>query len=254
MAPDTQVNVHSEMIPVPGVTFGAGTQTMSSREIADLVEKRHDNVKRTIDSLAQAGLVHPQIEDEPEADALGRTRVTKVYRVGKRDSYVIVAQLSPEFTARLVDRWQELEAQVYDPRRMLNDPAALRALLADYANDKLELQARVADMETTVAAYDQIAEASGSLCVRDTAKHLGIGQKALFDWLRRNKWTYRRVGLAHDLAYQDKITSGLMEHKVSTQYLPDGDERIRTQARVTAKGLTRLAKLLQPTAQLVKAA
>ncbi len=28
---------------------------------------------------------------------------------GKRDSIVVVAQLSPEFTARLVDCWQELE-------------------------------------------------------------------------------------------------------------------------------------------------
>lgn len=28
-----------------------------------------------------------------------------VYLVGKRDSYVIVARLSPEFTGRLVDRW-----------------------------------------------------------------------------------------------------------------------------------------------------
>ena len=34
---------------------------------------------------------------------------------GKRDSIVVVAQLSPEFTARLVDRWQELEAQVAKP-------------------------------------------------------------------------------------------------------------------------------------------
>ncbi len=28
---------------------------------------------------------------------------------GKRDSIIVVAQLSPEFTARLVDRWRELE-------------------------------------------------------------------------------------------------------------------------------------------------
>jgi phage regulator Rha-like protein len=46
-----------------------------SREIAELVEKRHDNVKRTIESLADQGIiVHPQIEDEPEADERGRQR------------------------------------------------------------------------------------------------------------------------------------------------------------------------------------
>ena len=31
---------------------------------------------------------------------------------GKRDSIIVVAQNCPEFTARLVDRWQELEKQV----------------------------------------------------------------------------------------------------------------------------------------------
>lgn len=83
---------------------------MTSREIAAVVEKRHDNVKRTIETLAINGvIVCPQIEDEQSADSMGRTRTESVYLIGKRDSYVIVAQLSPEFTARLVDRWQELE-------------------------------------------------------------------------------------------------------------------------------------------------
>jgi hypothetical protein len=36
-------------------------------------------------------------------------RPVDVYLVSKRDSYIVVAQLCPEFTARLVDRWQELE-------------------------------------------------------------------------------------------------------------------------------------------------
>jgi phage regulator Rha-like protein len=84
---------------------------MSSREIAELVDSRHDDVKRSIDRLVERGVVvQPPLADEPGTDSLGRPRTTQVYKIGKRDSYVIVAQLSPEFTARLVDRWQELEA------------------------------------------------------------------------------------------------------------------------------------------------
>uniref|UniRef100_UPI00193B22D7 hypothetical protein n=1 Tax=Cysteiniphilum marinum TaxID=2774191 RepID=UPI00193B22D7 len=33
------------------------------------------------------------------------------YALNKRDSLVVVARLSPEFTARVIDRWQELEQQ-----------------------------------------------------------------------------------------------------------------------------------------------
>ena len=87
--------------------------TMSSLEIAKLVEQRHDNVKRTIDTLvSKAVIVRPQFEDEQSADTMGRQRTTQVYRLGKRDSLIVVAQLCPEFTAKIVDRWQELEEQL----------------------------------------------------------------------------------------------------------------------------------------------
>ncbi|KAF1014472.1 MAG: hypothetical protein GAK31_01957 [Stenotrophomonas maltophilia] len=38
--------------------------SITSREIAELVEKRHDNVKRTIETLAKNGAIRfPQIEE-----------------------------------------------------------------------------------------------------------------------------------------------------------------------------------------------
>ena len=90
----------------------AATKTMSSREIAELVNSRHDDVKRSIDRLAQNGvIVQPPTADEHSEDTMGRTRITVVYLLDKRSSLIVVAQLCPEFTARIVDRWQELEAQ-----------------------------------------------------------------------------------------------------------------------------------------------
>ena len=94
--------------------------TMSSREIAELVESRHDSVKRTIETLSDKGvIVRPQAVDEQTSDAMGRPRTTSVYHLGKRDSLIVVAQLSPEFTARIVDRWQELEEKVAKPQHVI---------------------------------------------------------------------------------------------------------------------------------------
>lgn len=87
--------------------------TMSSQEIADLVESRHDSVKRTVERLAERGTIQlPPLEEVKNHQG----QAVSVYQLCKRDSYVVVAQLSPEFTARLVDRWQELESMVEQPK------------------------------------------------------------------------------------------------------------------------------------------
>ena len=90
------------------------TMTMSSREIAELVESRHDSVKRAIERCAERGVIDipPMVEYR---DAVGRGGQHE-YKLDKRSSLIVVAQLSPEFTARVVDRWQELEQVVAQPR------------------------------------------------------------------------------------------------------------------------------------------
>src|SRR5690606_5453920 len=84
---------------------------MSSREIADLVESRHDNVRVTIERLASRAVIAlPAMQEKATA---GRPAKEYIFsgEQGKRDSIIVVAQLCPEFTARLVDRWQELESR-----------------------------------------------------------------------------------------------------------------------------------------------
>lgn len=85
----------------PMMRKNSSVLTMSSREIADLVESRHDSVKRTIERLQDKGLIQltPMVEVKNHL-----SQVVTEYQLIKRDTYVVVAQLSPEFTARLVDR------------------------------------------------------------------------------------------------------------------------------------------------------
>lgn len=117
-----------------GLAIASGQPTMTSLEISDLVESRHDSVRRTIERLAERDVIAlPPMVVKPTAG-----RPTRVYvfsgEQGKRDSIIVVAQLSPEFTARLVDRWQELEANFagQQPAIPKSLPEALR-LAADLA-------------------------------------------------------------------------------------------------------------------------
>ncbi len=93
------------------------TASMTSLEIAELVNSRHDNVRVSIERLAKRGIiVLPAMQVSETINNLGLPQESSHYlftgEQGKRDSIVVVAQLSPEFTARLVDRWQELEQQL----------------------------------------------------------------------------------------------------------------------------------------------
>ncbi|WP_062390756.1 phage antirepressor KilAC domain-containing protein [Pseudomonas abietaniphila] len=212
---------------------------MSSREIAELTGKRHDNVKRTVDTLASDRVISfPQIEENPTS--IGRPG--KHYLIGKRDSFVVVAQLSPEFTARLVDRWQELEEQAA-PRIPANYAEALQ-LAADQARENSRLLGVIELQAPKVAAIKRLAAAEGAICITDAAKQLGIPPHKLFDWMEQNRWIFRRGGSKRWIAMQPRIQSGYLKHKVTAlkHDTETGIERAAFQPLVTPKGLAVLAE------------
>lgn len=129
-----------------------GDAVMSSQEIADLVGKRHDNVKRTIETLVERGTIQlPQ--NEEVKNHLGQT--VEQYQIGKRDSFVVVAQLSPEFTAALVDRWQALEEQSARPMTQAEITAANANHLVSVERQQREQQVALDRIERRVEDLSQ---------------------------------------------------------------------------------------------------
>lgn len=93
--------------------------TMSTREIANLLNKNHSDIKRSANRLIEIGAIN---NGQPLAErefTTSRGNKFTEYQLCKRDSLVLVAQNSPEFTAAIVDRWQELEAQAQQPAPQL---------------------------------------------------------------------------------------------------------------------------------------
>jgi len=214
--------------------------TMSSKEIADLVEKRHDNVKRTIETLEKQGVIsHPQIEDGARA---ANGVVEKIYRVGKRDSYVLVAQLSPEFTARLVDRWQELEvgAQPSIPQTL---PEALRPA-ADLADQVAQVESELALAAPKARALDRMSASDEAVTMTQAAKLLGIKRDRLTSWLNANGWIYRQNGSW--VAYQHQIQAGRLQYK-EANYTDEktGLDCCRPYCHIMPKGLAKLAEVFE---------
>jgi phage regulator Rha-like protein len=90
--------------------------TMSSREIADLCEARHNDVVATIDRLFENGVLRESRKTLRAFSPEGGGRPTQVYDLTKRDTFVVVSGYSAELRARIIDRWMELEAALQAPR------------------------------------------------------------------------------------------------------------------------------------------
>lgn len=232
--------VDKDMVVHARVQCDQRQPTMSSRDIAELTGREHDNVRRDIRNLAEA--LSLTFEEKSEASTGGRP--SKVYLVPKRESLILVSGYNIVMRAAIIDRWQELElpAPAVVPILALNDPTTLRALLLNNVEERMKLAQELAAAGPKLEAFERIASAEGSLCITDAAKSLQIRPKSLFDFLRAHRWIYQPHGGRGDIAYATKLQQGLMEHKTTTVHRSDGSEKIITQARITPKGLTRLAQ------------
>jgi len=219
---------------------------MTSREIAELVESRHDSVKRAIERLFRTQFYEdgsvkrePVISEPPlVAGALSANGVLEtVYLIGKRDSYVIVAQLSPEFTARLVDRWQELESQAAAPAHALPQTFAQALMLAAQQAAQIDQQqAQIAAAAPAVEFVGRYVQADGLKGFREVCKILKANEAEFRAFLISSKIMYRLAGTL--TAHQQHIDSGRFEVRTGVDL---SNDHAYSATKFTAKGIQWIA-------------
>lgn len=218
--------------------------TMSSREIAALTNKRHDNVMHVIRELVAIGVLtpsygSPEIQETPYRHPQNQM-IYYEYQLNKRNSLVVVARLSPEFTAEVVDRWQELERQ-QSPKLPASFAQALQ-LAADQAKALEEKNAALAIAAPKVAFADAIAGVDKGVLIGQFAKAVGLGPVTLFRILREQKIFMSKGGF-YNLPYQEFVERGYFTVKQGT-YATHSETRISHTAMITGKGEIWLRKRL----------
>ncbi|MCK5716128.1 MAG: Rha family transcriptional regulator [Thiomargarita sp.] len=88
--------------------------TMTTLEISRITNTKHANVMRAANTLADKGIITVSQIEIPYKSNNGAIRQHKIYKLSKTESINLVARLSPEFTAAIIDRWQALETQKRD--------------------------------------------------------------------------------------------------------------------------------------------
>ena len=219
---------------------------MTSREIAALCEKRHDNVCRDIE------LINVDYENE------GLLKIEDTYYINEQNGqqyreYILTQQkcldlltgYSRPMRIRVNRRWAELEAQVSEQSPVMalpdfTNPALAARAWADEVEAKLIAQEQLSIVQPKADALDYISTAVNSLNARDTAKTLGVQPKKFNDWCVAHNWMYRDSKNKLQMC-SNRLQQGFMEQRNVTYHNSNGDLCATTQPMFTAKGLTHLA-------------
>ncbi|MGG5837855.1 phage antirepressor KilAC domain-containing protein [Huaxiibacter chinensis] len=213
--------------PTHHAMSGVEKLMMSSREISELVKSKHGDVKRSAERLVAGGLLTAPLA---QFDFTHNGNVYQEYRFNKRDSLVIVARLSPEFTAAVVDRWQELESGS-TPSIPKSFSEALR-LAADLEEQKQRLSEELAIAAPKAEFVDRYVMATGSMTFRQVAKLLNAKEPEFRLFLLDNHIMYRLNGTL--TPYHQHIEAERFEVKTGTT---NASNYAFSQARFTAKGV-----------------
>lgn len=214
--------------------------TMSSREIANLTDKRHADVMRDIrNMLGQLELQADGYEQNCADPQNGQ--MYPVFKLPKDLTLTLVAGYNVKLRKRIIDRWLELEAKVGAGGTAIPQtlPEALR-LAADLAEQKAKAEAQLAIAAPKALFHDAVSEAINCQSVQEIAKVLGTGPNRLFKFLRDEGLLMR-----DNLPYQQHLDAGYFR-VVEKQYNDGrGESHTYTRTLVTGKGLAYIQKRLQ---------
>ena len=213
-------------------------KTMSSREIAQLCQKRHDNVCNDIrilnETYEKMGLL--KIKDTLYTNEQNGQQYRE-YLLTKEQSIDLVTGYNRELRIAINRRWQELENKDLSKLEILQ-----MALQSE--QERIALENKVEQLQPKADAYEILSGAKGSVSIRVASGELKVPEKKFIQWLLDNDWAYREGNRTDGklLPHAHRKEQGYLE-LVSVVTYNTGEAVARSQTKVTQKGLARLAQI-----------
>ncbi|HBF4427960.1 TPA: phage regulatory protein/antirepressor Ant [Clostridioides difficile] len=230
---------------------------VESREVAELIEKKHDNLLRDIRGykkiLEDSSNLRSQDFFIESTYINTQNKIQPCYLLTKKGCDMVANKMTGEkgiiFTAIYVTKFEEMERELKEqqPKLPTTYKEALQQLLIEVEEkEQLQLENQEKDkviqlQQPKVLFADAVASSDDSILVGELAKLLkqnGIdtGEKRLFAWLRDNGYLIKRKGEDYNTPTQKSVDLKIMETKKRAIYNPDGSTKITKTPKVTGKG------------------
>ena len=224
--------------------------TMSSREIAELTGKRHDNVVRDIKAMfEQLGDSEGLLKSEDTYVNPQNGQKYKCYNLPKEETICLIAGYNAQVRMRIIKRWQELEQRESAHFKMPKTLSEALLLAGQQAALAEERQRLLEQQKPKVEFAEAVGRSDGTLSIGEFAKLLPkeweIGRNKLFKWLRDNKYLMKG-----NVPYQRYVNEGLFE-VIETVKEYDSQDYINLITLITGKGQLYVTGKLKETLGLV---
>lgn len=216
-----------------------------SRNIADVFNKRHDNVLRDIENLKKDVLNFEEMffKDE-KPDVYGRNQ--KIYYMN-RDGFTLLAM---GFTGKDAVQWKLKYIEAFNAlEKAWNTPEQVMARALKIADKQISdlkavNQVLLEDnqrMKPKEIFADAVSASDTSILVRELAKLIAqngvdMGEKKLYKWLEDNGYVIKQKGKDYHKPTQKSMNLKVFEIKERVFVGGNGDSFTKTTPMVTAKG------------------
>lgn len=224
-----------------------GEPVVSSRQIADSFEKRHDHVMRDIEDIMR-GL--PKNGDTPmfyktEYVHEQNGQSYPMYLMN-RDGFTLLAmgftgKAALEWKLKYIAAFNEMEKKLAEKPQLTRSQLLATALIA--AHEELEEKDKqIAELTPKGVFADAVSASSQSILVGEMAKLLSqngiqMGQNRLFSWLRENGYLIKdRKRTDYNMPTQKSMELRLFEIKETSIAHSDGHTSINKTPKVTGIG------------------
>lgn len=224
-----------------------GEPVVSSRQIAESFEKRHDHVMRDIEDIMKGlpknGDTHMFFKTEYTHEQNGQTY--SMYLMN-RDGFTLLAmgftgKAALEWKLKYIAAFNEMEKKLTEQPQLTRSQLLATALIA--AHEELEEKDKqIETMKPKALFADAVSASSQSILVGEMAKLLSqngiqMGQNRLFSWMRENGYLIKdRKRTDYNMPTQKSMELRLFEIKETSIAHSDGHTSINKTPKVTGIG------------------
>ena len=228
-------------------------KTISSREVAEMMEVEHSKLLRKIDTINNT-FTKAKIGSSKywrESSYIDSTwRTLREFEVTKLGCEFLANKCTGEkgiiFTDRYIERFHKMEDFIKDNIKtrdsyMIEDPVERAKAWIKEEEHRQALKLQIEADKPKVIFADAVSTSKTTVLVGELAKimkqnGIDIGEKRLFTWLRENGYLIKRKGTDYNSPTQKSLELGILEIKEGSHIHSDGHVTITKTPKVTGKG------------------